>query len=74
MPKWPSIWVTPGTAPSAMKPATSATDGHSAKTLCGDFGQVDLAVPRDRDASFTPPRLPKHQRRVPGFDERILSL
>ena len=49
-------------------------NGHSAKTICGDFGQVDLAVPRDRDASFTPQRLPKHQRRVPGFGERILSL
>ena len=49
-------------------------NGHSAKTICGDFGQVDLAVPRDRDASFTPQLLPKHQRRVPGFDERILSL
>ena len=43
-------------------------NGHSAKTICGDFGQVDLAVPRDRDASFTPQLLPKHQRRVPGFD------
>lgn len=49
-------------------------NGHSAKTISGDFGEVDIAIPRDRDASFTPQLLPKHQRRVPGFDERILSL
>ena len=35
---------------------------------------VEITIPRDRDASFTPLLLPKHQRRVPGFDDRILSL
>jgi putative transposase len=49
-------------------------NGQSAKTLTGDFGEVEIAVPRDRDASFTPQLITKHQRRVPGFDERILSL
>ena len=49
-------------------------NGQSAKTITGDFGEVEIAVPRDRDASFTPQLIPKHQRRVPGFDERILSL
>ena len=47
---------------------------HSAKTISGDFGEVEITIPRDRDARFTPQLLPKHQRRVPGFDERILSL
>ena len=49
-------------------------NGQSAKTITGDFGAIEIAVPRDRDASFTPQLIPKHQRRVPGFDERILSL
>ena len=49
-------------------------NGQSAKTLTGDFGEIQIAMPRDRDASFTPQLIPKHQRRVPGFDERILSL
>jgi putative transposase len=49
-------------------------NGQSAKTITGDFGEIEIAVPRDRDASFTPQLIPKHQRRVPGFDERILSL
>ncbi len=49
-------------------------NGQSAKTLTGDFGEIQIAVPRDREASFSPQLIPKHQRRVPGFDERILSL
>jgi putative transposase len=49
-------------------------NGQSVKTLTGDFGEIEIAVPRDREASFSPQLIPKHQRRVPGFDERILSL
>ena len=49
-------------------------NGQSAKTITGDFGEIQIAIPRDRDASFTPRLIAKHQRRVPGFDERILSL
>jgi putative transposase len=49
-------------------------NGQSVKTLTGDFGEIEIAVPRDRHARFTPQLIPKHQRRVPGFDERILSL
>jgi putative transposase len=49
-------------------------NGQSAKTITGDFGEIEIAIPRDREASFTPKLIAKHQRRVPGFDERILSL
>ena len=55
-------------------PSGNVRNGQSGKTLTGDFGEIQIAVPRDRDASFTPQLIPKHQRRVPGFDERILSL
>ncbi len=33
-------------------------NGHSKKTLKGDFGQVDIAVPRDRNAEFEPVLIP----------------
>jgi len=49
-------------------------NGQSAKTITGDFCAIKIAVPRDRDASFTLQLIPKHQRCLPGFDERILSL
>ena len=54
--------------------AGNVRNGHSAKTITGEFGEVDIAVPRDRAGSFSPQLIPKHQRRFPGFDERILSL
>ena len=49
-------------------------NGQSVKTITGEFGAIEIAVPRDREASFSPQLIAKHQRRVPGFDERILSL
>ncbi len=49
-------------------------NGHSSKTISGEFGEVEIAVPRDREARFVPQLIGKHQRRFPGMDERILSL
>jgi len=49
-------------------------NGHSLKTITGEFGEVEIAVPRDREARFVPQLIGKHQRRFPGMDERILSL
>jgi putative transposase len=40
----------------------------------GDFGEVEIAIPRDRNSRFEPKILPKHQRRFAGFDDKILSL
>jgi putative transposase len=37
-------------------------------------GELTLSTPRDRDGTFEPLLIPKHQRRVPGFDEKILAL
>jgi putative transposase len=42
--------------------------------LKGDFGQVQIDVPRDRDGSFEPKIVAKHQRRFTGFDDKILSM
>ncbi len=49
-------------------------NGTSRKTLKGDFGELPIAVPRDRQGSFEPRLIPKHQTRWSGFDEKILSL
>jgi len=40
----------------------------------GDLGKVTLDTPRDRDGTFEPQVIPKHQRRLSGFDDKILSL
>jgi putative transposase len=49
-------------------------NGTSPKSVQGDLGQLDVDVPRDREGTFEPLVLPKHQRRLKGFDEKILTL
>jgi len=49
-------------------------NGHSAKTLQGDFGELPLDIPRDRQGAFEPQLVAKHQTRWTGFDDRIISL
>ena len=52
----------------------SSRNGHSDKTVLTEDGAVELAVPRDRNGSFEPVIVPKGERRLDGFDDRILSL
>ena len=49
-------------------------NGHSAKTVKGDHGEVELEIPRDRDASFGPKIIPKGKTRLEGFENVILTL
>jgi putative transposase len=49
-------------------------NGTSPKSIQGDMGKLPLNVPRDRNGTFEPQLLPKHQRRLRGFDEKILAL
>ena len=49
-------------------------NGKSRKKVQGDFGSVEIAVPRDRNGSFEPQILPKHERRFTGFDDKIISM
>jgi putative transposase len=49
-------------------------NGSSRKKLKGDFGEVEISVPRDREGSFEPQIVPKHERRFAGFDDKIISM
>jgi putative transposase len=49
-------------------------NGKTAKTVRTGQGPVQIEVPRDRDGSFEPQLVPKHQRHFDGFDDRILSM
>jgi putative transposase len=49
-------------------------NGHSSKTVQGDLGEINLTTPRDREGTFEPQVIPKYQRRLAGFDEKILAL
>lgn len=52
----------------------NSRNGKSAKTLKGTFGTMPIEVPRDRNGSFEPQIVGKHQTRFTGFDENIISL
>lgn len=49
-------------------------NGKGRKTIQADAGQFDIDVPRDRDGSFAPQIVKKRQRRLPGFDEKVVAL
>lgn len=49
-------------------------NGSSRKTVRTDVGEVRLSVPRDRAGTFAPTVVPKHSRRLTGFDDAVLSL
>ena len=49
-------------------------NGSTAKTVRSEVGPVDLAVPRDRDASFAPALVAKGQREIGGLSDMIVAL
>jgi transposase-like protein len=69
--------VAPPEAESAAAPprrSRNRRNGTSPKSVQGDLGKIALDVPRDREGTFEPQLVGKHQRRLAGFDEKILAL
>lgn len=52
----------------------NSRNGHSSKTIQSEHGELELAIPRDRQSTFEPVLVPKHQRRLSGLDDKILAL
>ncbi len=52
----------------------NARNGTGAKTVQTDQGTVELEVPRDRAGTFEPTVVKKRQRRLEGFDDKVLAL
>jgi putative transposase len=65
-----------GYHPGQSKPSgqTNERNGASGKTLITERGPVRVDLPRDREGSFEPILIPKHERRFTGFDERIIAM
>lgn len=49
-------------------------NGASPKTVLTEIGAVDLDIPRDRLGTFEPQLVPKHSRRLEGFNQNIVHL
>jgi transposase-like protein len=52
----------------------NSRNGTSKKKILTELGDVDIAVPRDRNGEFEPQIIKKHQRRFEGFDDQIISM
>jgi putative transposase len=52
----------------------NSRNGSTKKTVAGEMGEIEVATPRDRNGTFEPKILPKHQTRFTGFDDKILSM
>jgi len=63
-----------GHEPGSPAVGGNARNGTSPKTLTTDQGDVPIEVPRDRNGTFEPQLVKKHQRRFTGFDDKILSM
>jgi putative transposase len=65
-----------GYPPGAARPqeANNHRNGASAKTVLTEDGPLRLDVPRDRQGSFEPLLIPKHERRFTGFDDKIVAM
>lgn len=69
----PALTSDPPSLPDSELPK-NRRNGHSPKTVRGELGELTLDTPRDRLGTFEPQLIPKHQRRLTGFDEKILAL
>lgn len=66
-----------GYAPGQAKPEGAAANhrnGKSAKTVLTDAGAMRIEIPRDREGTFEPQLIGKHERRFTGFDDKIIAM
>lgn len=65
-----------GYPPGGIKPedTTNHRNGTGTKTVLTEDGPLAIDVPRDREGTFEPQLIPKHERRFTGFDDKILAL
>ena len=59
---------------NAGKLSGNSRNGYSKKTVKTETGPVEVRVPRDRAGTFEPQLISRYQRRLEGFDEKVLAL
>jgi len=52
----------------------NSRNGRTSKRIKTDTAELAIEVPRDRDSTFEPVMVAKGQRRLPGFDEKVIAL
>ncbi|WP_312754944.1 transposase, partial [Escherichia coli] len=59
---------------NAPKSGSNTRNGYSSKTVLCDDGEIELNTQRDRENTFEPQLIKKHQTRITQMDSQILSL
>ena len=53
---------------------TNSRNGYGRKTVLTESGKLPISVPRDRLSTFEPQLIAKYRRRLPGFDDKVISM
>ena len=56
------------------KETTNSRNGHSQKTVQGNFGEMEIDIPRDREGEFEPQLVKKHQTDVSSIEDKVIFL
>ncbi|MBP2649383.1 MAG: family transposase [Firmicutes bacterium] len=56
------------------KSSSNRRNGHSKKTIVSEYGDSEIAIPRDRDGEHEPLIVKKHQKNLTGIEEQIIAL
>lgn len=59
---------------TSKKNGTNRRNGHSKKTVVSEYGDSEIAIPRDRDGEHEPLIVKKHQKNLTGIEEQIIAL
>ena len=70
----PAAEATQTLRPDRKRVRRNRRNGTSPKTVQGEPGRMTIETPRDRNGTFEPLLIPKYERRLAGFDEKILAL
>lgn len=56
------------------KNSGNSRNGRGRKTILNETGEMEIEVPRDRNGDFEPQLVKKRQKRLDGFDDKVVSL
>ena len=56
------------------EPKTNYRNGHKSKTLKSTMGEIEIAVPQDRNAEFEPKIVPKHKANISEIEQKIINM
>ena len=56
------------------KTTSNSRNGYSTKTVKSQYGPIELAIPRDREGTFTPKVVKKNQVDISGLDDKIIGM